>query len=130
MARAKRSGAQIGKAVRALALQKPDVVEGVACQGTALESATFGVGKKVFLFVRKVDGVQELRLKLTESQTEARKLASAHPEAYTIGAQGWAKVTFGTNGAVPLALLERWIEESYRAVVTPPRRSKLPPPPR
>ncbi len=116
--------------MRARALQKPGVVEGVACQGTALESATFGVGKKVFLFVRKMDGIQELRLRLTESQAEARKLASAHPDSYAIGAQGWAKVMFGTDGTPSIALLERWIEESYRAVVMLPRKSKLPPPPR
>lgn len=121
------------KALRAVALRKPEVEEGVACKGTALESTTFGVGKKVFLFLRIADGTCHLRLKLAESLPEARRLAGRQPEVYAVGAQGWAKVTFELDGpSPPLALLQRWLHESYLVVVGPRpagRRRTLPPPP-
>jgi hypothetical protein len=46
--------AMLMKIARAL----PDVTEGVACEGTALESRTFKRGTKAFLFVGTKDAAQ------------------------------------------------------------------------
>lgn len=92
----------LDKALRRIALAQEGVEEGVACEGTSLESRTFGVKKKNFLFV----GSKDIRLKLKK--------------------RGWVKIARGDD--VPsLATLEEWIAES-RALVTgpaprPPKRS-------
>ena len=52
--------------IAAIARALPDVTEGVACAGTKLESRTFAVGKKSFLFV----SASEMRLKLDASAAE------------------------------------------------------------
>lgn len=90
------------KALRKLALGHPDVEEGIACKGTALESSTFKVRKKAFLFLRTKDA----RLKLNASQKEAKRLGAS------IGAGGWALVVL--EKAPPVRVLEKWIGESYR----------------
>jgi hypothetical protein len=48
----------------------PDVVEGIACAGTKLESRTFATNAKTFLFV----SAQEARLKLDASAAAAKRL--------------------------------------------------------
>ena len=107
------------QALRRIASRHADVEQGVACKGTSLESTTFGVRRKVFLFMRVTDGVFNLRLRLGDSRGEAAKLAAKEPGRYAIGAGGWAKVTFSEGDAAPLDLLERWIDESHAAVVGP-----------
>ena len=97
--------------LRAAALAFPDVEEGVACEGTALESATFKVKRKTFLFVSE----KNARLRLKQSASEAEQLAKSEPQRYVIGPQGWAKIFLGEDP--PLELLLRWVEESYRLYV-------------
>lgn len=104
------------KALRALAAKYPGVDEGVACKGTALESSTFGVKKKAFLFLADAREPCTVRLKLAKSVAEARKLAAQDPARYAIGAGGWAKLTFPAADPPPLELLKRWVDESYRVV--------------
>jgi len=113
----------ISEAFRKAALRLPDSEEGVACAGTALESVTVKAGTKAFLFVRPT----EARLKLVESRAEAAKLAAKDPAHYAIGATGWATIRFDAEHAPPRDLVERWVEESHRAVMggamTPARAS-------
>jgi hypothetical protein len=103
------------RAVRELAAKLAGVTQSVACEGTALESTTFAVGKKNFLFLRVHDGACELRLKLEESKREAEKLAAKDPARFDVGKKGWAKVTFPLGDGPPFDLLRRWIEESHRS---------------
>lgn len=83
------------------------VTETVACAGTAIEQASFKVGKKSFLFVQAKDGGVIVRLKLGESASSA----GAH-EAVEIGVNGWATVRLSAQQALPRAA-RAWVLESY-----------------
>jgi len=90
-----------------IALALPEVEQGVACAGTALESRTYHVKKKSFLFVSK----EQARMKLDASASEARKLGLA------VGANGW--VTVSMHALPAAAVMKRWIAESYSLVTRP-----------
>src|SRR5215470_18046212 len=64
--------ADLASVLRSIATRLPDVEQGIACKGTALESVTYQVRKKAFLFV----GPKAARLKLDQSLGDARKLAA------------------------------------------------------
>ena len=113
----------IAEALRGMALDHADVSESIACKGTALESITFNRGTKAFLFLGRKGGFHVVRLKLQESEEEAKRLAKKEPARYDLGANGWAKLTFGDE-SVPEKLLARWIGESYRAMGDPPPKKK------
>jgi hypothetical protein len=107
----------------ALALALPGVTRGIACAGTALESRTFGVGKRAFLFV----SAKEARLKLDASA------ADATAAGYPVGASGWVKLPLAQ--LPPIAVLRRWIAESRAlvagddapaAAATPPAKKARP----
>ena len=101
------------KALRRAALRHPDTHEGVSCEGTSLEKRTVKAHKKAFVFL----GAADLMVKLRDSLPEAARLAAREPDRYRAGAHGWVKATLPDGEAPPLALLERWIDESYRVVV-------------
>jgi len=90
--------------LNALAAALPGVEQGIACAGTALESQTFQVRGKSFLFVSK----DQARLKLDASKTEATKLG------FKVGANGW--VMLPRNVLPGIAVLRRWIAESHALV--------------
>jgi len=96
-------------ALRRAALRHPDVDESVACRGTPIESATFKIGGRAFLFLRS----GRVMVRLDRSQGEAAGLAQKKPERYKIGSGGWATVTFEDPKDVSIRLLEKWISESY-----------------
>jgi hypothetical protein len=96
------------EALRKLALALPGTDEGIACAGTALESRTVRAGGKAFLFL----GPKEIRLKLGESLTEARRLAAKHPGSVKVGKGEWVSIGRGDLGAVPLAVMTTWVKES------------------
>jgi hypothetical protein len=85
----------IHKTLAAIAMRLPDVVTGVACKGTALESTTYNTRNKAFLFV----GPKAARLK-RES--------------------GWVKIDL--EAPPTKRELERWIGESYALFAGKPRR--------
>ena len=95
--------------LRSLALRHTEVEEGIACKGTAVESSSFKVRKKTFLFARDV----EMMVKLQESLSEAKRFASQDPSRYRVGG-GWVSVKFGAGALPPRELLTRWVAESYR----------------
>jgi hypothetical protein len=78
------------QALRKFAAQLPDTEEGVACEGTALESRTVRTAGKAFLFLRP----NEARLKLGASLKDAAVRASRKPDRYVVGSGGWVRVTF------------------------------------
>ncbi|HEX6885999.1 MAG TPA: hypothetical protein VF530_21675 [Planctomycetota bacterium] len=87
-----------------IALALPDVEQGIACAGTALESRTYRTGKSAFLFVSAKDA----RLKLEASAAEARKLG------FQVGTGGWVKLSLEALPAA--AVLRRWVAESHALV--------------
>lgn len=103
-------------ALRNAAMRYPGTEEGVACEGTPIESRTVKARNKAFLFLR----VDHARLKLRESLPEANKLATKQPGRLQVGAGGWVKATLTNDGTTQLDVLERWIGESYRLIAGPP----------
>lgn len=100
-------------AIRALAMKLPDVTEGIACPGTAMERRTVKVATKAFVFL----GVGDALLKLDGELPEAKRMAKAEPERFRAGANGWVKITFDADRPPPLAVLKRWLVESHRLAV-------------
>ncbi|MBI5538339.1 MAG: hypothetical protein HY898_36790 [Deltaproteobacteria bacterium] len=105
------TGKDIARALRDKALSYPDVEQSIACKGTALECTTVKIKGKAFLFVRDVDA----RLKVDASRAEVAKLASKQPDAFAIGATGWATIKFGASKLPALGVMEKWLEESYQS---------------
>lgn len=101
-------------ALRKAALRLPDVEESVACAGTALESASFKVGGKAFLFLRPSAAM----LKLDASLAEAKAAAASAPKAVKVGAGGWVTVSLADALPVPQKKLEAWIAESRVVLAT------------
>jgi predicted DNA-binding protein (MmcQ/YjbR family) len=79
------------------------------------------VNKKVFLFVNGAiapeDGVS-LSVKLPRSGEEVLQAPFAEPMGYGMGKHGWVTLLLMRDDRIPPALLEAWIDESYRAVAT------------
>jgi hypothetical protein len=92
-----------------LATSLPDVTEGVACAGTALESRTYSTNKKAFLFLSE----KEVRLELDASGAAAKALG------FAVGANGWARLPID---ALPSAsVLKKWVRESHALMAGPAR---------
>jgi hypothetical protein len=96
------------KKLAAIAVRLPDAEQGVACEGTVVESSTMKVNGKAFLFLRQ----SQAMLKLGKSLAEAAAIGESEPEAVRAGAGGWVKVMF-EDGPPPMPRMERWIRESY-----------------
>jgi hypothetical protein len=96
------------QALRTAALRYPGTEEGVACEGTPIESRTVKAKNKAFLFLT----IGHARVKLRESLPEATKLAQKEPNHFQVGSGGWVKATFSDDGSTPRDVLERWIGES------------------
>jgi hypothetical protein len=86
------------------------VEESIACKGTPIESASFKINKKAFLFLRPA----QLMVKLRESLPDASKRAADSPDTLQAGASGWVTAKLNAARSVPVAVLERWVDESYR----------------
>src|SRR5262249_30619592 len=74
------------------------------------------VKKKVFVFLGIADGALGISVKLPESASIALSLPFVSPTGYGLGKSGWVTARFGPKDRVPMDVLKRWIEESYRAV--------------
>ena len=73
------------------------------------------VGKKVFVFFGTADADEPgMSVKLRESREQALRSPGAEPTGYGLGRAGWVNVPF--RGAPPAAILQDWVEESYRIV--------------
>ena len=116
------------KQIEALAAAHPDAERGVACPGTQVESTTYSIRGKSFVFLRLAGERFEARLKLEASRPEATALQARQPAAYSIGTHGWAKLTWTTASPPPMDLVKRWIDESYQLMVenAPPKPVEKP----
>ncbi len=101
--------------LRRAALRYPGTEEGVACEGTPIESRTVKARNKAFLFLT----IGHARFKLRDSMPEATKLAQKRPDRIQVGSGGWVKASLNADGSTPIEVLERWIGESYRLMAGP-----------
>ena len=62
------------------------------------------------------NGTLRVTVKLPDSNSYALMQAYAAPTGYGLGKSGWVTCTFRPDDAIPIDLLEEWIEESYRAI--------------
>src|SRR3954453_17785460 len=111
---------QAAAALRKFALGFPETHEDHPWGECAIK-----VGKKAFLFMRSDKTGMSLSTKLTESNEEALEHAFAKPTAYGLGKSVWITATFGPKDKVPVALIKRWIDESYRAIAPKKHIAKI-----
>jgi hypothetical protein len=71
---------------------------------------------KTFVWLDKTDGVLSLTVKLPVSRDFALVFDFAEPAGYGLGRSGWISCRFGPGEEPDLALMKRWLAESYRAV--------------
>ena len=98
-------------AIRKYALGMPEASEDFPWGHRA-----FRVNKKVFLFLAWDDGAFSLTAKLPQSQSVALMLPFAELTGYGMGKSGWVTARFAGKDEVPVPLLCRWTDESFRAI--------------
>ena len=91
--------------------------------------SAFKVGGKAFLFMATEKGELSLSVKLPQSSLMALSLPFAEPTGYGLGKSGWVTARFKAKGKPPVAVLERWIEESYRTIAPKKIAARLDAPP-
>lgn len=78
------------------------------------------VNKKIFVFLGRAADMPEkglgLTVKLPVSAMDALQTPGAEPTGYGLGKAGWVTMRFPAGECPPAEFLERWIEESYRAI--------------
>ncbi len=97
--------------LRKVALAYPDTREDFPWGESA-----FKVRGKTFVFAGLRDGTLGLSVKLTTLREFALEYPFTKPTGYGLGKSGWVSASFGAKDAVPLDLIEGWIDESYRTV--------------
>ncbi|HUR62560.1 MAG TPA: hypothetical protein VM286_09390 [Candidatus Thermoplasmatota archaeon] len=98
------------------ALRLKDIEEGIACEGTALESRTVKTGGRAFLFL----GPKKAYFKLGPSYGEAQEAAKGSG-AVQPGGAGWTSLMWDVPCPVSPAVLRRWVKESHDLVAAGPR---------
>ena len=105
---------EISRSLRAFALKLPAATEDFPWGERVAK-----VNGKVFVFLGLdpvPGGEMGLSVKLPESAEEALELPFTAPTGYGLGKSGWVTAKFGEKDAPPIAILEAWIRESYRAI--------------
>jgi predicted DNA-binding protein (MmcQ/YjbR family) len=74
------------------------------------------VNGKMFAIVSVDEGRLSVTLKLPVSHEAALLFPFAEPTGYGMGKSGWVTSRFAPGEAIPVELLEAWLEESYQAV--------------
>jgi predicted DNA-binding protein (MmcQ/YjbR family) len=111
-----------GAALRRFGLGFPEAHEDFPWGECALK-----VRKKVFVFLRSDAAQLSLSMKLPASHAAALTLPFTEPTGYGLWKGGWVTARFERGSRPPLALLEDWIDESYRAVAPKTISAKLAP---
>jgi hypothetical protein len=97
------------RALRRAALRHPNIEEGLACKGTVIESATFEVQGKAFLFLRP----EKAMLRLDRSHGEAATLAAKKPACYKVGSGGWITISLSSPNDLSMKVLSSWVAKRY-----------------
>ena len=71
---------------------------------------------KAFVFLATSPDGLKMSAKLPDSHLEAKLLPFAEATGYGLGKSGWVTASFAVDEVPPVALLESWLEESYRAI--------------
>lgn len=103
--------AHIERRLRAAALALPETNEEFPWGESA-----FKVRGKTFLFLHHKGDMLSLSMKLPASNEFARMLDFTAPTGYGLGKSGWITATLTRETQADADLLERWIEESWRAI--------------
>jgi predicted DNA-binding protein (MmcQ/YjbR family) len=98
-------------ALREVALAYPEAYEEFPWGERAIK-----VKAKVFLFIYLAEDFLSVTVKLPVSGQVALALPFAAPTGYGLGKSGWVTARFAPTDDVPLAMLQEWIDESFRAV--------------
>lgn len=83
------------------------------------EERVIKVGKKIFVFMGKVDhdGLRlSISVKLPTSGSDVLLEDYAEPGGYGTGTYGWVALQFEGPDVPPTDRIKAWIDESYRAV--------------
>lgn len=105
------SGAAILKKLRAFGLAYP----GAHSKSPWPGHDDLAVNDKTFAYLSAEGEPFSLSVKLPFTAYEALKLPYATPTAYGLGKSGWVTLTPKSAALPPLAQLQSWIDESYRA---------------
>jgi predicted DNA-binding protein (MmcQ/YjbR family) len=109
-----RSLREISRSLREFALALPGATEDFPWGERVAK-----VNGKVFVFLGLdpvAGGEMGFSVKLPASAEEALELPFTAPTGYGLGKSGWVTAKFGEKDAPPIAILEAWILESYRAI--------------
>lgn len=74
------------------------------------------VRDKTFAFLSVEGEPLSVTCKLPSSAMDALQQPHCAPAGYGLGRHGWVHAAFPPGAPLPLPLLERWIDESYRAI--------------
>jgi predicted DNA-binding protein (MmcQ/YjbR family) len=108
------------KALQSLALGLPEATEDYPWEHTVWK-----VKGKVFCFSNQPGDELGFTVKLPHSSGAALMLPFVQMTGYGLGRSGWVTARFDGRKKVPLALLEAWLLESYRAVAPKKLASRL-----
>jgi predicted DNA-binding protein (MmcQ/YjbR family) len=97
--------------IRKFALSYPESTEDHPWGHVAIK-----VRSKAFVFMALEGNRFSLSVKLPESSVAALMLPFASPTGYGLGKSGWVSAKFEGKSKVPVALLQEWVDESYRAI--------------
>lgn len=97
--------------LRELALAYPETREDFPWGHSA-----FKVKEKVFLFMAIDGDGLGISVKLPDSHVRALDLPNTQPTPYGLGKSGWVSAQYGPRDDVPIELVRKWLDESYRAI--------------
>lgn len=111
---ARRSKRAVVEQLLAFACSLPDTDEDHPWGDTVVKT---NGKKKIFVFLgsQDLDEASSVTVKLVDSHEQALQCDGAEPSGYGLGRAGWVTIPLGA-GAPPVAVLEDWVEESYRQV--------------
>lgn len=70
---------------------------------------------KTYAYLSAPGDPPHVSLKLPLSRGLALSLPGSEPTGYGLGKSGWVSLSFAGHPVPPLAMLEEWLDESYRA---------------
>ncbi|HEX4354182.1 MAG TPA: MmcQ/YjbR family DNA-binding protein [Polyangiales bacterium] len=100
------------KALRAFGLKYP----GAHSKSPWPGHKDLAVKDKTFAYLSVEGEPFSISCKLPESHQAALMLEHTSPTGWGLGKSGWVTAQFPARAVPPIAMLEAWIDESYRAV--------------